>query len=203
METLQEKYQTITLEKACFEPIHRGEQPEYDETGDISVIKTVDVKEANIDYKNCLKVSEDFFNRFPSAHLKKNDVIITSTGLVSMGKVAVHTKNEPTVVDGHVSIIRLTKEYDPYFVTYFLLSHLGQLQFEKWFSGSSGQIEIQPQDLKKFILPSCKKNGIPLEKQIEIATEVTKKLEISQKLKDKAKNKWKEAELLFERLIYQ
>ena len=201
LEKLCEKYSIEELENACTEPIQRGEQPEYTEDGEVVVIKTVDLKNSYIDYENCLKVSKVFFEHVPSAHAKKGDILVASTGYVSMGKTDVYDRDEPAMIDGHISVLRLKDEYDPYFVTYFLRSHFGRLQFEKWFSGSSGQIELQPKNLNKFILPQSSKGGIPLERQKEISKKITRALDRFFQLKLKAKEKWKEAQETFENLI--
>ena len=195
LDLLGKKYKTVCLKDICKDPIHRGKQPVYSDSG-IIVIKTVDLKNLYIDYENALKVSEDFFDSKLQAHIQKNDVLIASTGYVSLGKVDVFDTDELAFADGHISIIRLKKEYDPYFVTYFLRSTLGQLQFEKWFTGSSGQIEVQPADLEKFKIPD-----IPLPKQRAISNKIKDHIKQAMKYKKEAKIKSNEAARLFENLI--
>lgn len=200
LEILKNKYQTVLLKTICREPIKRGEQPEYSDSG-VMVIKTVDLKNRFIDYKNTLRVSEDFYESKPQAHIRKDDILVSSTGYVSVGKIDVFDIDELALADGHISIVRLNGDYDPYFVTYFLRSALGQLQFEKWFTGSSGQIEVQPEDLNKFILPS--KDSIPKEKQKEIADKITKEYQRALDYEQQSQSKWQEAKELFKRLILE
>ena len=168
---LSSKYATLPLKDLCIEPINRGEQPEYTD-GEINVIKTIDMHNRHIDFENCLKVSQEFYDAHPTAQVKKGDVLIASTGYGSLGKVDIYDRKEPAFVDGHISIVRLKEDYDPYFIMYFLRSTLGQIQFEKWFSGSSGQIEIQPTELGKFLLLSVK--SLPLTMQQKIASAISK-----------------------------
>jgi len=200
LDILKKKYPTVPLQRICREPIKRGEQPEYSDSGKM-VIKTVDLKNCFIDYENTLKVSEDCYKLKPQAHIQKNDILVSSTGYVSVGKIDVFDRDEPAFADGHISILRLNEDYDQYFVCYFLRSSLGQIQFEKWFTGSSGQIEIQPEDMGKFILPRSSNDGIPLTKQKEIAMKITEKLNDSLELEIKAREKWKEAKETFENLL--
>jgi restriction endonuclease S subunit len=202
LKKMQEKYAVERLENVCAEPIRRGKPSEYDEKGEIKIIKTVDLKSTHIDYDNCLKVSRTFVEQFPNEQLKKNDILVSSTGYVSLGKVAVHDREEIVVVDRHVSVLRLKAGYDPYFVTYFLRSHLGQIQFEKWFSGASGQIDIWPDDLNQFILPESSDEGVQLAKQKEIADRITEKLREAQVKVEDAKKKWAEAKYVFEQSLY-
>lgn len=147
-------------------------------------------------------MSRTFVEQFPNEQVKKNDILVSSTGYVSLGKVAVHDREEIVVVDWHVSVLRLKAGYDPYFVTYFLRSHLGQIQFEKWFSGASGQIDIWPDDLNQFIVPEDSEKGVPFGKQREIADRITKKLIQAGKLEEAAMDKLEESKNTFERLFY-
>jgi len=184
---LLEKYSTTILKNIVSKPIQRGEQPIYSKEG-ITVIKTVDLKDGYIDYDNCLKVSEEFFEQHPNVHVQKDDILVSSTGLVSLGKVDVYDRKEPAMVDGHISILRLKEGYDPYFMTYFLRSILGKLQIEKWWTGSSGQIELQPYDLERFIIPDNSAKGVPLTEQNKIVEKIkenlTKIIELELKYQD-------------------
>lgn len=202
LDSLHDRCATASLSEICSDPIIRGEQPEYDEKGTFSVLKTVDLKNGYIDYDSALKVSEDFFYEHPSAHIRKGDILIASTGYVSMGKVDVYDRNEPAMVDGHVSVVRLNARYDTYFIAYFLRSHLGQLQFEKWFTGSSGQIELQPADLGKFIVPTNNDRGVPLREQRRISEIITEQLNKARDLEKQADAKWQEAKKKFEEMIF-
>ena len=50
LDMLSDRYRTVPIVKICREPIVRGEQPEYDEFGSVTVLKTVDLKNSYIDY---------------------------------------------------------------------------------------------------------------------------------------------------------
>jgi restriction endonuclease S subunit len=199
---LRDHYRTIPLAAICREPIFRGEQPDYDDLGTVTVLKTVDLHDGYIDYDNALKVSEDFFEAHPASHIRKNDILVASTGYVSMGKVDIYDRDEPATVDGHISVVRVNKDYDPFYIAYLLRCHFGRLQFEKWFTGSSGQIELQPTDLGEFIVPDSSENGISLSKQKRIAKCVTERLNKSRDLEQQAKAKWQEAKEQFVGMIF-
>lgn len=197
LKAMRDHYSTVPLATICREPIVRGEQPNYDEFGTVTVLKPVDLRDDYIDYDNTLKVSEDFFAAHPTSHVRKNDILIASTGYVSMGKVDIYDRDEPAMVDGHISIVRVNKDYDPFFIAHFLRCHFGRLQFEKWFTGSSGQIELQPTDLGKFIVPDSSENGIPLNEQRRIAKLVTEQMNNSWDLERQAKAKRQETKEKF------
>jgi restriction endonuclease S subunit len=192
---------SIPLEDACLS-LNRGEQPEYDPEGDTLAIKTVDLKNAFIDYENCLRVSHDFYTNNPSAQINKGNVLISSTGYVSLGKVDIFDQNYRAIADGHVSILRLKDSYDPYFIAYFLRSDFGKMQFEKWWTGSSGQIELQRDDLAVFRIPdNNERTGIPLKRQQEIAAKITENLQEIEQLENDRKYLVIEARRKFEGFI--
>lgn len=120
-------------------------------------------------------------------------VSVKGGGGVQMSKTHVYTDKW--------TINELYEDYDPYFIAYFLRSALGQLQFDKWFTGSSGQIEVQPEDLNKFILPS--KEAISKDKQKEIANKITEEYKRAWDYEQQAQLKWQEAKELFEKLILE
>lgn len=163
---VDEAFELTTLEEICLEEIHRGEQPDYDEDGDVMVIKTAEIKNSYIDYENTRKVSEEFYENNPQAQIETGDILISSTGLGSLGKVDLFDKSRDAVVDGHLSIVRPNEAYDARFLVFYLRSYLGKVQFEKWFNGSSGQIELTPDDLGKFVVPSSVAFDLNSQKQI-------------------------------------
>lgn len=203
LKKFMEEYSTTTLKEAVTKSIVRGIQPEYVGENGVTVIKTVDLNDGYIDYENCLKTSQDSFESSPDAHIEQNDVLVASTGYVSIGKVDVHDLEEEAIVDGHVSILRLKQEYDPQFIASFLRSHLGKIQFEKWWSGSSGQIELQPSDLEKFVIPESGKDGIPLSEQENISKQINELSSKIEELRQKHNQTRKEAQNLFETALYK
>ncbi len=90
---------------------------------------------------------------------------MNSTGVGSIGRTNVVIDGAPTVVDNHVTIIRLRdSSYRPAYVAVYLNSMPGLMQTEKWHTGSSGQIELTPQHIEKFIIP---KISAQLQNEIE------------------------------------
>ena len=86
-------------------------------------------------------------------------------------------------------------------MTYYLRSHLGKQQFEKWWSGSSGQIEIKPTELNRFIIPDNTLKGIPLKNQKIIAKKVTDRLDRIKNLEIQKSHVISETEDEFTKLI--
>lgn len=193
------KYKVTLLGTACREPIHRGEQVQEDENGNQVLLKTVNLKNDHIDFDNATPISVETFESNPSARVQKGDILLASTGYVSMGKVDVYDRETPSLVDGHISIIRLNDDYDAHFVAYFLRSHLGQLQMDRWWTGSSGQIELPQSDVARFIIMSCQ--SLTLTQQSQIARQITTQLGKARELDIRAKAIRNESKQLFERFM--
>jgi type I restriction enzyme S subunit len=199
LENLKEKYEVVTLDSIIQTEINRGEQVKESENGVHLLIKTAQLKNGFIDFETSSYVTEEVFNANPKAQVKKGDILIASTGYGSLGKVDVYDNDLPALVDGHISIIRVNSEYDPYFVTYYLRSNLGQLQVEKWWTGSSGQIELPSHNLDDFIIIS--KESLPLDKQNRIAKNITEKLFQAQELEKSSHAKRLEAQSIFDEFL--
>jgi len=157
-------------------PLVRGAQPSYaddenepeslefegmvtsdgsvlDSDGDkrnVCALKSNCVRRGYVDYSLARSVSRAFYEKKKKAQIKENDIIINSTGDGTIGCVAVFNAKFPAVVDGHISIIRFKNPDDAWYVATFLLSELGQRQIYRYINGSSGQIEIYPQDLARI-----------------------------------------------------
>lgn len=87
------------------------------------------------------------------AFLGKNDILITSTGIGSTGKTAIYTEKESAITDGHITIVRLKPEINPYYVLSYLRCEYARRQMSRMERGTSGQIELYAEDLKNLLVP--------------------------------------------------
>ena len=141
-----------TLSAVVTRSIARGSQPEYDDAhGLVPVLKTTNVQNRRIDWARCRRVAESFYDANPRAHLRRDDVVITSTGEGSWGRAAI-VDADRAFADGHLTILRVDPDVvDPYTLTAFLWSRYGRLQFEQRVRGSTGQTEIYPRDIEQIL----------------------------------------------------
>jgi restriction endonuclease S subunit len=146
------KAEKVPLIKLC-DLIKRGKQPEYDDFI-IPVVKTVNIRNNRIIWDECLTVNESFYNN-SNLKLELNDILLASTGTGSVGKLAQFINNRKAVVDGHITVIRIKKseKINPQYVYAILNSEFGQLQIEQNVRGTTGQIEIYPDDIGKILIP--------------------------------------------------
>lgn len=94
-----------------------------------------------------------FWDDNPRARAYKHDVIMNSTGWGTIGRTNCVLHDEKTVVDNHVTIIRVKEgACDPVYLAVYLNSEPGLMQTDKWLSGSSGQVELYPGDIARFVV---------------------------------------------------
>ncbi len=137
-----------------FNHINRGSQPSYAIDGTIKALRSVNVGFMNFNETRQEYVTDSFFEANNRGQVQRDDVLITSTGVGTLGRTSVWFYNDKAYCDGHITILR-NGSVDPYFITAFLNSKYGLLQFDQNYRGSSGQIEIYPYDISKFVIPEC------------------------------------------------
>ncbi|MDD5123256.1 hypothetical protein [Methylovulum sp.] len=97
--------------------------------------------------------------------IQKGDVLINGTGVGTIGRSACYLHEQNALPDNHVTILR-TDKINPIFLSVYLNSIAGKYQVDKYFKGSSGQIEIYPKDIENFGSPAigmiCKKSSLPI-----------------------------------------
>jgi len=115
----------------------------------VCALKSACVRQGFIDFSLARSVTRTFFEKKHKAQVKRNDVLINSTGDGTIGRVAVYNADFPAMVDGHITILRFKDPDFAWYVGAFLLSEQGQLQMYRYINGSSGQVEIYPQDIAR------------------------------------------------------
>jgi type I restriction enzyme M protein len=96
-------------------------------------------------------VLRTFFEANAKSHLQPDDVLVTATGLGTIGRVDLLETNEPCMTDGHVTTLRLgePRKITADFLVHYLRSPLGQMQMERYTVGCTGQTELNDPDLAK------------------------------------------------------
>jgi type I restriction enzyme M protein len=132
----------------------RGRQPTYlDESENYSlglpVINSKHVREGEV------ILNDNRYAEYPDDDkpliIQKNDVLINGTGVGTIGRCAPYLHEEDALPDNHVTILR-TNRLDPVYLSIYINSIAGQYQVEKYLKGSSGQIELYPKDINRFLI---------------------------------------------------
>jgi len=172
---------TIRVNDVITEPIHRGASPKYNQDGEIPVVKTGHLKNGYIEISQEEFVEQDFYNSSIKSQIKENDILIASTGKVSLGKIDLAEIDQNLVADSHISIIRIDeKKYNCLFFTYFFRSILGYFQIERDFTGATNQIELYAGEISNFQIPN-----ISLKDQQKIVDEIKTELDKQKEMKQK------------------
>lgn len=181
LENILHQKQWFCIKNIIKEPIRRGVQPRIEDDGEVNAAKTGQLKNGYFDFVDCDKVSLNYYEKNEKAQVKQGDVLIASTGKVSLGKVDYVDFEENALADGHISIIRIdATKYDPLFLTYFLRSILGTYQIERDYTGTTNQIELYATEISNFHIPD-----VPLSEQAAIVQRIKQQLD-AQKVMEQA-----------------
>jgi type I restriction enzyme S subunit len=173
----------------------RGLGPDYNEDGKIPVIRTVNVRNLEISGERLEYVTEAFFKNNPRGQVTAGEIIVTSTGIGTLGRVFCNYYDRSYLADGHITILKLHDKAQLPLITAILQSSIGAQQFEQRQRGSSGQIEIYPEDILNVLVPQLSP---------KVAKAVAKKWIEAISLIENSKCLYPEAESeLLERIGYQ
>lgn len=126
--------------------ITRGITPKYTANG-IKVINQKCIRDYKINLDFC-KETLDTTN-IGKKYIKYGDILINSTGTGTLGRVACSKiQNMPITFDSHVTLCRVGKEYNNFFIGYYL--HSIEKELENFGRGSTNQTELNINDIKKI-----------------------------------------------------
>ncbi len=125
----------------------RGKQPSYSKTG-LPVINSKHVQPNRV-----INVGNRLAHPNADANLqiRFGDTLLNGTGRGTIGRAAPYLDKGLSVADNHVTILRSMK-LDPAYLALYLNSAAGQMQVEMHQRGSSGQLELYPFDIRKFLV---------------------------------------------------
>lgn len=90
-------------------------------------------------------------NPISDLQIRFGDVLVNGTGRGTIGRAAPYLQQSEAVPDNHVTILR-SPDLDPVFVSLYMNSAAGQLQVEMHQRGLSGQLELYPFDIRRFLI---------------------------------------------------
>ena len=130
-------------------------------TRNVCAMKSAVIRRGFLDFDLARSVSRGFYlSKQARCAVQKDDLLINSTGDGTLGRVAVFDQEFPAVVDGHVTIARFHDPDLAWYTAAYLLSEQGQNQIYRYINGSSGQVEIYPQDIARLWIPPKTKSAM-------------------------------------------
>lgn len=133
--------------------VSRGVSPPYSSAGTVPVVRTVNVRSVGFSAVRQSYVEPSALASFPRAQIRKRDVVVTSTGVGTLGRVFCNLDGKVRFADGHLTILKPLPEVDEVVLTALLQSAESRAQFVRRQRGSSGQVEIYPDDLRDVVVP--------------------------------------------------
>jgi restriction endonuclease S subunit len=127
--------------------VENGQTVLYDENGTIPIIRSGDLSDIDDDSRFLRTDSST-----PIFKLKRGDVLVSSIGFGSIGKIQVFDKAGTYGTVSEVTVIR-QNEMNPYYLASFLRSRFGQMQIDRYITGATGQLHLYKRDVRKFFLP--------------------------------------------------
>lgn len=192
IEHIERTGQAIKLGDWVRTPIRRGVLPNYDNTGEVIVINSQHVGKTHIELEDNRFTTREFTAQNRRAVVQHYDVLLNSTGYITIGRCQTMLDDVEAIVDGHVSIIRPKEGLDPVYLGLFLNSSPGQLQTEQSWTGSSGQIELRTDSIADYVV------WMP---PVEIQLRIREMIEESHTARKEAARLLEEAKQRVEKLI--
>jgi type I restriction enzyme S subunit len=173
------KYQNKKVKTLILEN-NRGITPKYIEHGGITVLNQKCIRDNKILFEYSRKHDINKNNINPKKFLKKFDVLINSTGVGTLGRVAqLKRVEEPITYDSHISLLRpdptkINLEYFGYAIGF------KQNEIELLGEGSTGQTELKRELLTEIEIPVP---PIQIQKKIvEILSSLDDKIELNRQM---------------------
>jgi len=131
----------------------RGKQPLYSTVG-LPVVNSKHVQPNRVlldDNRSALP------NADPNLQIRFGDILLNGTGRGTLGRAAPYLNERLAVPDNHVTMLR-SADLDPVYLSLYLNSAAGQMQVEMHQRGTSGQLELYPFDIRKFLIWAAPKS---------------------------------------------
>jgi hypothetical protein len=144
-ERLSRERDLLTLAEAG--QVTNGRTVPYYEDGPIPIMRSGDVG------KN--RACGELLATRPSENIylvEKGDVLISSIGFGSIGRVEAVTTDEVMGTVSEVTVVR-QQVFDAHFLTAYLRSLAGQMQLERFITGATGQLHLYPSDVGQVFVP--------------------------------------------------
>lgn len=136
-----------------FKIIDRGEKAQYIQVGNVPVLRSVNVRDLGFSDQRQEYVTNSYFNSRVKGQVKKDDILITSTGTGTLGRTSIWYKKDRAFNVPENSFLRGPIDVNPYCIAAFLNTKYGILQLFQNQRGSSGQLHLYPIDIRKIIIP--------------------------------------------------
>ncbi len=131
-----------------------GKSPKYSKAlNNNLVLGQRNNQDYGIDLNGIKYCTDDFSANYPQEfYLKKNDVLLNTLGGGTVGRSGIfNLEDNKYITDGHLFVFRNINEVISYYLLYYL--KLNRLQIEKSAEGSTNQMFLKLDNVKKYLIP--------------------------------------------------
>lgn len=180
---IPDSWEWVRLNDIC-NYIQRGKSPKYSDIKEIPVFSQKCVQWSGFDSRPARFIDPLTFEKYEDIRkLQDKDILWNSTGLGTVGRVAIYKdKLNPYpngVVDSHVTIVRCSSLVITDFIYFYLSSFYIQSRILDLTSGTTKQRELNTSTVKTILIPLP-----PAKEQERIICEINRLLKVTKKLKD-------------------
>ena len=145
----------VTLGELCTSGYpRRGKKPKEESADGIPVLKVRNVTGNGINLETeYAPDTEQIRSECSKASVQLGDLLLTSTGEGTIGRVDLYPYAEIAIADGHVAICRFTESVTREYMAEYLRSEHGQVQILRHVNGSTGQTELLVGHIKNILVP--------------------------------------------------
>jgi len=158
--SINPKWKTTTI-KLVSEYVQRGKSPKYEEgINEYPVLNQKCIHWEKINYDYIKFLTKTFWDDLENERfLQSGDILWNSTGTGTIGRASIFFPNKikKITADGHITIIRTKKNYNPLFLFYYIASPYVQTDIEIIFSGSTDQVELNLPTIETTVIPDIDK----------------------------------------------
>jgi type I restriction enzyme S subunit len=120
--------------------LSRGISPSYCEEGGVLVLNQKCIRDSRVSFAKARR-HDTTKRQISGREVKKFDALVNSTGVGTLGRVAMMPAcQEDVVVDSHVTVVRGSDDKESFFISSMLLNR--QAEIEALGEGSTGQTEL-------------------------------------------------------------
>ena len=139
------------LQDVCKRPIRQGKSPSYIEGSGLTCIKPKHTTEMIVCLEETDFIDPTTIDEIAGQQLQNGDIVITRSGAGTIGRASLFLSEEKVYTNDHLFIVR-TDFADNHYTCAFLKTYWGQRLLEAGISGSTGQLNLSNEHIKKLTI---------------------------------------------------
>ncbi|MEX5592512.1 hypothetical protein [Pseudomonas orientalis] len=139
------------LQSVCTRPIRQGKSPSYTEGSGLLCIKPKNTNEMIVSLEELSNIQPASKDEVAGQRLQKDDIVITRSGSGTIGRASIFLSEKEIYTNDHLFIVR-TDAADSHYTCAFLNTYWGHRLLEAGISGSTGQLNLSNEHIKRITL---------------------------------------------------